>query len=102
MDDIAEAFRCAPLLAASRTDPNRVLKCPFCSSGMELERLYGVAVDVCPRHGIWFDAGEAQLLINRVQSGERGSARQAIAEARRNGKWSAMFFGIWSFFLQDD
>jgi len=38
---------------------------------METERTYGVAIDVCPRHGIWFDRGELPALRRRVQVTQR-------------------------------
>jgi len=100
IEDIAAAFRTAPPLTRPASD--RVLNCPVCAAPMAVERLYAVAVDVCPQHGAWFDAGEAQSLVQRVLSGERASAREAVAEARRKGKWSAIFFGIWSLFLNGE
>lgn len=61
---------------------------------MTIEPLLGIDLDVCPSHGMWFDAGEAQHLIERVETGERASAERAVAEARREGKLSGSFFGL--------
>lgn len=102
LKDIAEAFHNAAPIGGARTDPGRVLKCPICAADMTLERWQGVGIDVCQSHGIWFDVGEAQRLVQRVQSGERTSARQAVTEARRDGHLSAMFFGLAALFIDDD
>jgi Zn-finger nucleic acid-binding protein len=72
LEAIVERARLGP--AASRyvrpvlhlTDPIRYVACPVCSELM-VRRNYGassgVVVDVCGRHGVWFDHGElAQVL----------------------------------------
>jgi Zn-finger nucleic acid-binding protein len=64
------------------TDPIRYLACPVCSELM-VRRNYGassgVVVDVCGRHGVWFDHGElAQVLAFCANGGlEPPSARAA-------------------------
>ena len=102
LKDIAAAFQNAPALRGRQRESDRTLKCPVCATDMAVERLHGIAIDVCRTHGMWFDVGEAQLLVRRVESGERASARQAVAEAKRSGKLSGMFLGLTSLFIDDD
>lgn len=70
----------------------RYLACPVCANLMQRKnfgRSSGVIVDVCPRHGIWFDAGELPRVLAFVESGglERAEARHREAErlSRRAG-----------------
>ncbi len=41
------------------------LRCPSCRDEMETHDLYGVPIDVCTKHGIWFDAKELALVLFR-------------------------------------
>ncbi len=41
------------------------LPCPSCKDAMETHDLYAVPVDLCPKHGIWFDAKELALVLLR-------------------------------------
>lgn len=46
-------------------------KCPRCGARMHeaLSDAAGITLDQCPyRHGLWFDAGEVQALVNAVDS----------------------------------
>ncbi len=40
-----------------------LLPCPTCKRPMEAHELYAVPVDVCPKHGIWFDAQELAAVL---------------------------------------
>jgi Zn-finger nucleic acid-binding protein len=47
------------------------LRCPRCREAMAVERTHGAEptalIDVCPRHGAWFDRGEMALALDRLQ-----------------------------------
>ena len=50
----------------------RYLKCPTCDGVMNRQNfgeVSGVVVDVCSDHGIWFDAGEVNAVIDFVEKG---------------------------------
>lgn len=68
----------------------RYLPCPSCGTTMNrtvFGRMSGVIVDVCPDHGVWFDAGEINAVIDFIESGgvERAErkAREDRAEENR-------------------
>lgn len=47
-------------------DPGREkLACPTCGEGMQTRSLFEVPIDVCDKHGIWFDARELALVLLR-------------------------------------
>ena len=57
----------------------RYRNCPECGDQMRRQnygRVSGVVVDVCPRHGWFFDAGELQAIIEFVRSGGDALTRQ--------------------------
>jgi Zn-finger nucleic acid-binding protein len=41
------------------------LACPTCRESMQTRELFEVAIDVCAKHGIWFDARELALVLLR-------------------------------------
>ena len=46
------------------------MKCPKCGADLKEERYHGIGVDRCAEcKGVWFDAGEAESLIERELSG---------------------------------
>lgn len=50
-----------------RDEPVREqLRCPACSEGMQTRSLYQVPIDVCDKHGIWFDANELAAVLMRA------------------------------------
>lgn len=66
------------------TDDVRYLPCPLCHSSMNrtnFGRVSGVIVDVCHKHGTWFDAGELTRTVAFAASGglERTRAREKEA-----------------------
>lgn len=85
---VGEAFAAAasnrkPLLKPS---PERVhyRPCVVCEQLMNRKNFggsSGVVVDVCARHGTWFDAGELAQVLSFVSSG--GLARERAREAQR-------------------
>lgn len=66
-------------------------KCPACNHSMlrkNFAKISGVLVDVCGKHGTYFDAGELEAVLDFVRSGglalsERQSAADQAREARQ-------------------
>ena len=59
------------------------LTCPYCGGPMArraFERVSGIVVDECPRHGPWFDARELAEALAFL--GRGGEAKKAAFEAR--------------------
>lgn len=64
-------------------DPVRYRPCPTCRQQMNrrnFERVSGIVVDQCVRHGTWFDAGELEAAVRFIMEG--GGERKAAFEAR--------------------
>ncbi len=58
--------------ASHPPDPIRYLPCPLCHTSMNrvnFGRVSGVIVDVCRKHGTWFDVGELTRVVAFVGSG---------------------------------
>ncbi|MEZ4224011.1 MAG: zf-TFIIB domain-containing protein [Polyangiaceae bacterium] len=67
-------------------NPVRYVACPVCRDVMSRRnfgRNSGVIVDVCARHGTWFDAGELPRVLAFVEAGGLDFARRREAEERR-------------------
>jgi predicted Zn-ribbon and HTH transcriptional regulator len=46
------------------------MKCPKCGTDLHTSELHGVSVDSCPAcHGMWFDAGEVDHMLEHEQTG---------------------------------
>ncbi len=46
------------------------MKCPKCGANLEIEEYHGIEIDRCSEcNGIWFDAGEAELLTEKESAG---------------------------------
>jgi len=59
------------------------LSCPTCGGPMvrkNFEKVSGVMVDTCPKHGTWFDAGELADALHFLEGS--GKTRRAAFEAR--------------------
>lgn len=71
----------SPLEAArvAHTDERvRYVKCPDCGAVMNrvnFARWSGVIVDVCKRHGTWFDRDELRQIVEFIRSGGLNAAR---------------------------
>ncbi|HLK40982.1 MAG TPA: zf-TFIIB domain-containing protein [Polyangiaceae bacterium] len=64
----------------------RYLRCPVCASMMNRRNFAGasgVVVDVCAKHGTWFDAGELPRILTFVEAGGLTRARARAAEQQR-------------------
>jgi Zn-finger nucleic acid-binding protein len=70
--------------AAWRPEPRSTyIPCPCCSSLMNRKNfggMSGVIVDVCKKHGTWFDVGELPRVLDFVASGGLDRTRQRAAE----------------------
>lgn len=63
----------------------RYLACPLCAATMNrtvFGRISGVIVDVCPEHGVWFDAGEINAVISFIEQGGLLRAEQKLRAER--------------------
>ena len=68
-----------PQRRAVREAEIHYIHCPVCSGIMNRNafgRLSGVVVDVCRKHGVWFDAGELFEVVRFVESGGLARARE--------------------------
>jgi Zn-finger nucleic acid-binding protein len=76
----------APRPAARRNENLgrvRYVRCPACGVHMNRKNFgasSGVIVDVCRKHGMWFDEGELPRVLAFVESGGLARARQREAE----------------------
>lgn len=67
----------APAAPAPRAD--RYWPCPVCGRLMNRQnfaRLSGVLVDVCKGHGVWFNHGELQAIVEFIRAGGLDRARE--------------------------
>lgn len=80
----------APRPAAGRV---RYRPCPECGKPMNrlnYGRRSGVVLDVCARHGLWFDAGELERVLEWIRAGRlersRERDREELAEQERRAR----------------
>jgi Zn-finger nucleic acid-binding protein len=76
-----QAPRQNPLL-----QPVRYVPCPACGALMNRKNFgqtSGVIVDVCQKHGIWFDPGELPRVLAFVETGGLERARRRSEELQR-------------------
>jgi len=70
----------APSLGAAAThDSVQYVKCPACGqlmNRMNFARHSGVIVDVCRRHGTWFDRDELRRIVEFIREGGLDAARE--------------------------
>jgi Zn-finger nucleic acid-binding protein len=66
--------------------PVRYVACPVCRALMNRRNFggtSGVIVDVCAKHGTWFDRGELPRVLAFVESGGLSHLRERDAEERQ-------------------
>jgi Zn-finger nucleic acid-binding protein len=83
----------ASLANANRTVPEtkvNYIPCPECSQLMNranFARCSGVIIDLCKKHGIWFDSNELSRIVEFIRSGglelSRTREKRALEEQRR-------------------
>lgn len=63
-----------------------VRACPECAQRMETVALFGIPVDRCHQHGMWFDDGELAAVLVKCQSPELRRRDELDARAPKKGK----------------
>ena len=76
----------APVATAADESPRRYRPCPICSSLMHRRnygRKSGVILDTCRQHGVWFDQGELDAILDWVRQGglERAERHLRLMDA---------------------
>jgi len=64
--------------------------CPYCHGLMERVRFAqkaSILVDVCPKHGVWLDAGELPHLLDYVKHRAQGDATEDDADRQDRQHW---------------
>jgi Zn-finger nucleic acid-binding protein len=72
--------------ARSAAEPVRYVACPACRALMNRHNFggaSGVIVDVCAKHGTWFDRGELPRVLAFVESGGLARRRELDAQDRQ-------------------
>ena len=92
-EEHAAVLGSASLADSDRTVPATTVKyvpCPECSQLMNranFARCSGVIIDLCKKHGIWFDRNELSLIIEFIHAGglelSRTREKRALEEQRR-------------------
>ena len=100
--EISLGFQAAAPLAHPPITHAEPLHCPICAIPMQIERIHQIAVHVCAKHGVWFDRGEVATFERRIEAGERLATSEALAAARKEGKISGWWFGLFSLLFDDD
>ncbi len=77
---LGTAFPAAPpRAAAAGPPPERYWPCPGCQrlmNRLNFAHCSGVIVDVCKTHGVWFDPGELQRIVEFIRGGGLERARE--------------------------
>lgn len=72
--------------------PLRYIPCPICAEIMlrrNFGRSSGVIVDICSRHGMWFDRGELPAVLEFVEAGGLELARLRELDEQRESQRTA-------------
>ncbi len=59
-----------PAMAPRSDGDPAVMICPACAKPMERKRLHRLDLDICDRHGVWFDGKELQETLFRYAMDE--------------------------------
>jgi Zn-finger nucleic acid-binding protein len=60
-----------PLKLVEREATEAAPTCPRCTTAMAPKSLYGIAVDRCEAHGIWFDKSELEATLQKAAKVDR-------------------------------
>lgn len=74
-------------------DPVKYLRCPFCSEFMQRRnfgKVSGIVVDVCAKHGTWFDIGELARILFFVSDGGMKRAAEFEQDERARARRSSV------------
>jgi hypothetical protein len=81
---LAQLKKSAEVEAQLAERRSHFMKCPRCGADLQVEHYSGIEVERCPEcSGLWFDAGEADRLVELNASKGIGGAFRAIVEAVR-------------------
>jgi Zn-finger nucleic acid-binding protein len=72
-------------LAWATSQEHHVRSCPQCGEPMQTVALGTVALDRCPPHGVWFDAGELAAALDEAKQ-FRAPAKQHESLLHKLGK----------------
>lgn len=64
--------------------------CANCGAVMQTANLGSVALDRCPHHGVWFDAGELTALLAEAKRFKSEPKRQGAESAEHSGLLGAL------------
>jgi len=81
-----------PLVLTPR-EATEHLTCPRCTTQMEATNLYGIEVDRCPAHGLWFDRDELEKALQRGL--EAGRTKTPAAEKVFAGALMTAYIAAW-------
>lgn len=79
--------------------PETARRCVECDAPLARRALYGVAIDVCPAHGIWFDRGEVRAVVAKMtaatidahgEQSDAGDPAELATRGRLNGLLRAL------------
>ena len=90
--DAAPAF--VPPPAASELPRQSLLdevRCPYCAMVMERVRFAqkaAIVIDVCPKHGVWLDAGELPRILEHARQVASGQVPVDTADRADAQRWS--------------
>lgn len=88
IDTINQPLDALPLDDRTAREPNLI--CPGCRNPMAPHSLYGIAVDRCETHGLWFDGDELAQMMQKVQA-QATSNKMSIEEKVTAGAYLAGF-----------
>jgi len=69
------------------------VRCPHCRAVLERVRFAqkaSVVIDVCPKHGVWLDAGELPLLLDHVRHIAAGDTAPDAADQADAQRWNQL------------
>lgn len=82
--DRAPALDAHPFRSAPRNEP----RCPMCHEPLAHSVVAGVSLDVCPRHGAWFDEGEVRTLVQGLAFQRAFAQEEAARRAELEARWA--------------
>jgi Zn-finger nucleic acid-binding protein len=75
----------------TQVDQSAPVACPACRDTMTRQKSGPVAIDVCKKHGIWFDRSELDRVVEQmVAAGVDQQYSPAVEQMRRNLKGQAL------------
>jgi Zn-finger nucleic acid-binding protein len=66
IEDMVGQIRREPWQLPEASGARGTRTCPVCAEALALANFAGVAVERCPLHGVWFEPGRLQMLLERA------------------------------------